>query len=208
MMKVSDIMTRDVVTLRGSATVAEAIELMREKGIRTLIVDRRHPQDAYGIVTETDIISKVAAYGKDPRKMRAYEIMVKPCIVLNPDLGVEYAARLFTNTGIRCAPVIKDGPIGILSATDILTKSDFLERPKEISFDREIERAVEEARQICAGRGHRSAECKAAWDRVEELQAEAAHQRAKKPGKTALEEYLEEYPEAAETWMLDNWCSG
>ena len=208
MMKVADIMTEEVVTIRGSATVATAVKLMKEKGLRALIVARRHDQDAYGIVTETDIVRKVVAFGRDPKKMRVWEIMTKPCIVVNPDLGVEYAARLFINTGIRCAPVIKDELLGIISFTDILDKGDFVEQPKEVLLEQEIQKAVEEARTICAQRGHTSKECVVAWDIVEEIQAEAGHQRANKPEKTALEEYLEEYPEAVESLMLDNWCSG
>lgn len=208
MIKVAQIMTKNVVTVRSSATVADAVCLMKDKGIRTLIVERRHPQDAYGIVTETDIVQKVAAYGKDPKTMRVYEIMNKPCIVINPDLGVEYVARLFTQTGIHCAPVIKNELMGIISANDILTKSDFIENPKEHFFEEEIEKAVKEARRICAEKGHTSPECKIAWDMVEDLQAEAAHQQAQKPEKTALEAYLEEYPQAQESLLLDNWCSG
>jgi len=130
MMKAREIMTKEVVTIRGSATVAEAVKLMKEKGLRGIIVDRRHDHDPYGIVTETDIIYKVAAYGHDPKKMRVYEIMTKPCIVVNPDLGAEYVARLFANTGIRRAPVIDGKLIGIISITDILQKSDFVEKPK------------------------------------------------------------------------------
>ncbi|NEP47465.1 MAG: CBS domain-containing protein [Moorea sp. SIO3C2] len=101
MMKAEEIMTTDIVSISGSATVAEAVELMKDKGLRSLIVERRHDNDPYGIVTETDIIYKVAAYGKDPKEMRVYEIMTKPCIVVNPELGVEYVARLFANTHTR-----------------------------------------------------------------------------------------------------------
>ena len=208
MMKVADIMTKDVVTIPGSATVAAAVKLMKKKGLRTLIVNRRHDQDAHGILTETDIVRKVIAFGKDPKKMRVYEIMTKPCIVVNPNLGVEYAARLFTNTGIRCAPVIKDELLGILSMTDILDKSDFLEQPQEVLLEQEIQKAIKNARAICADKGNTARECSAAWQLVVELQAEAAHQQAKKLQKTALEEYVEEYPEAMEALMLDNWCSG
>jgi len=92
MMKVSDIMTQNVIKIRGSATVDQAVKLMKERGLRALIVDRRHDQDAYGILTETDIIQKVTAFGKDPKKIRVYEVMTKPCIVINPDLAIEYAA--------------------------------------------------------------------------------------------------------------------
>jgi CBS domain-containing protein len=131
MMKVEEIMSKTVVTIRGSATVAEAVALLKENRLRALIVEPRNDTDAYGTVTESDIIYKVAAFGHDPKKMRVYEIMTKPCIVVNPELGVEYAARLFAQTRIRRAPVIQSGKIiGIISVTDILTKSDFVEKPK------------------------------------------------------------------------------
>ena len=130
MMKAEQIMTKDVVTIRGSATVAEAVQKMKEKGLRALIVEPRNETDPYGMVTETDIVYKVAAYGHDPKQMRVYEIMTKPCVVVNPELGVEYVARLFAQTRIRRAPVIKGGLLGIISVSDILKKSDFVENPK------------------------------------------------------------------------------
>ncbi|MEO1144969.1 MAG: CBS domain-containing protein [Cyanobacteria bacterium J06638_22] len=130
MMKAREIMTKDVVAIRGSATVAEAVKLMKEKGLRALVVEPRHEMDPYGLVTETDIIYKVAAFGHDPKKMHVYEIMTKPCVVVNPELGIEYVARLFAQTHIRRAPVIQGGLLGIISISDILRKSDFVERPK------------------------------------------------------------------------------
>ncbi len=94
-------------------------------------MELRNENDPYGMVTETDIIYKVAAHGKDPTKqMWVYEIISKPCIVVNPELGVEYVARLFANTRIRRAPVIKGKLLGVISITDILSKSDFVEKPK------------------------------------------------------------------------------
>lgn len=203
MLKAADVMTSEVVTIRGSATVAEAVKLMRERGLRALIVERRHEQDAYGIVTETDIVYNVAAFGKDPKRVRVYEIMTKPCIVVNPDLGVEYVARLFANTGIRRAPVIQGKLLGMISVTDILTKSDFAEKPKETVLEQEIQKAIANARAICAEKGATSKDCAVAWEIVEELHAEAAHQRARKPEKTPFEEYCEEYPEAAEARVYD-----
>ncbi len=204
MMKAEEIMTKDVVTIRGSATVADAVKLMKEKSLRALIVQRRHDQDSYGIVTETDIVYKVAAFGKDPKKLRVYEIMTKPCIVVNPELGVEYVARLFANTGIRRAPVIKGSLLGIISVTDILTKSQFVEKPQETVMASEIQKAIEEARAICAAKGASSKECAAAWDIVEELQAEAAHQQAKKPPQSAFEQYCDENPEAVEARIYES----
>ncbi len=202
MMKASEIMTKDVVTIRGSATVAEAIELMKIRGYHTLVVDRRHEQDAYGIVTESDIVGKVAAFGKDPKRMRVYEIMTKPCISINPDLGVEYVARLLINTGIHSAPVIQGKLLGLVTMSDILHKSDFVEQPKEITLSKEIQKAIENARAVCAEKGAASKECAVAWEVVEELQAEASHQQAR-THKSAFDEYCEEFPEAAEARMYD-----
>ena len=130
MMTAQDIMTTEVVTIRGSATIAEAVKLMKEKGLRALIVEPRSDSDPYGIVSETDIIYKVAAFGHDPKEMKVYEIMTKPCVVVNPHLGVEYVARLFANTRIRRAPVVSGKLLGIISVSDILHKSDFIEKPK------------------------------------------------------------------------------
>ncbi|EAW35550.1 CP12 domain-containing protein [Lyngbya sp. PCC 8106] len=204
MLKAKDIMTTDVVTIRGSATVAEAVKKMNEKGRRALIVERRHEQDAYGIVTETDIIYKVAAFGKDPKQMRVYEIMTKPCIVVNPDLGVEYVARLFAQTHIHLAPVIQETLMGIISIGDILKKGDFVEKPKSILLEERIQEAIKDARATCTEKGATSKECAAAWDIVEELQAEAAHQKAERLDQTAFEVFCEENPDAAEARVYDN----
>jgi CBS domain-containing protein len=202
-MKAADIMSKEVVTIKGSATVADAVNLMKSKKIRSLIVELRHEGDAYGIVTQTDIIYKVAAFGTDPKTVRVYEIMTKPCILVNPELEVEYVARLFAQTRIRHAPVIQDGLLGIISVTDILNKSDFVEQPKSLLLDENIQKALENARTICAKKGAKSADCAAAWDMVEELQAEAAHQRAKKLEKSYFDEYCEENPDAYESRVYD-----
>ena len=57
--------------------------------------------------------------------------MTKPCIVVTPELGVEYVARLFANTKIRRAPVVQGRLLGVISISDILRKSDFVEKPKK-----------------------------------------------------------------------------
>jgi CBS domain-containing protein len=207
-MKAAEVMTNDVITIRGSATVAEAAKLMKDKGLRALIVTPRDAEDAYGIVTETDIAYKVVAFGQDPKQMRVYEIMTKPCIVVNPDLGVEYVAQLFARTRIRIAPVIAGKLLGIVSINDILSKSNFVEQPQSVLLEKIISDAIADARDICVERGATSQECSVAWKIVEELQAEAARQKVAKLPQTAFEEYCQEYPEAMEARMLERWCSG
>ena len=60
-----------------------------------------------------------------------------------------------------------------------------------------IQQEVEQARAVCDATGEQSSECAAAWDAVEELQAEASHQRQEKP-KSSLEQYCDDNPEAVE----------
>ena len=206
MMQARDIMTRDVAAISGSATVAEAVDVMKSRGLRSLIVERRSTADPYGIVTETDIVYKVAAHGHDPNTMRVFEIMTKPCVVVNPDLGVEYVARLFSLTGIRRAPVIEGELLGIISVSDILRRSDFVSNPKKLHIEDEIDVARSEARRISEEKGATSPEAAAAWDVVEELQATASHQQAqaKAASLTALEEYCREHPDAPECREYDD----
>jgi CBS domain-containing protein len=203
MLRAVDIMTKDVATIRSAATVAEAVSLMRARDWKALIVDRRHEQDAYGMITESDIVYKVIAYGKDPFKVRVYEVMTKPCVVVNPDLGLEYIARLFANFNIQRAPVIQNELLGIISLADILANSHFLEQPRSVLLEQELQDEIKKARAVCSLKGIRSEECAAAWDVVEELQAEIAHQKAEKLVKTAFEEYCDEFPDALEARVYD-----
>ncbi|MBE9051039.1 CBS domain-containing protein [Nostocales cyanobacterium LEGE 11386] len=191
-MRAKQIMTQDVATIRGFATVAEAVRLLRFKELRALIVEPRNSGDAYGIVTEMDIVGKVVAYGKDPQQVRVYEIMSKPCIVVNPDLDVEYVARLFADTGVWRAPVIQGELLGIISVTDILTKSDFVQKPKLIFLRKELLKAISNARSVSANYGVDSKRAIEAWDLVDELEAEAGFYGAPKPEKSAREIFSEQ----------------
>ncbi|MUG93154.1 hypothetical protein F7734_12220 [Scytonema sp. UIC 10036] len=66
-----------------------------------------------------------------------------------------------------------------------------------------ISQEVEQARATCDITGNNSAECAAAWDAVEELQAEASHQRQAKR-KTSLEQYCDANPEADECRVYED----
>ena len=124
-MKAADIMTTKLITIDSFATIAEAARVMKQNDLRALIVARASAQDAYGIITVTDI-SQAIADARNPQATYVREVMTKPCIVVNPDLAVEHIAKLFARSKIRLAPVIKDQLLGIVSITDILTKTNCL----------------------------------------------------------------------------------
>ncbi|WP_036477927.1 CBS domain-containing protein [Myxosarcina sp. GI1] len=150
-MKASDIMSTNVISIDGLATIAEAARVMQRYRLRALIVDRASDKDAYGIVTATDI-SRAIANSQHPELTYVCEVMTKPCIVVNPDLAVEHIVKLFSRAKIRVAPVIKDKLLGIVSLTDILSKTnltvnkgklqppnleEFAELPLDESMDKE-----------------------------------------------------------------------
>lgn len=67
-----------------------------------------------------------------------------------------------------------------------------------------IEQEREQARAVCDMKGGESGDCAAAWDVVEELQAEASHQRQKGKQKNSLEIYCDANPEADECRLYDD----
>lgn len=118
--KAADVMTKNVVYIDGNETVANAVRLMKEKGVSSLVVNRRDLEDTWGIMTRKDVVSRVVDPGRDPDEVHVFEIMTKPLVMVSPDLELKYCARLFNQTGIRRAPVF-DGKeiVGILSNTNI-----------------------------------------------------------------------------------------
>lgn len=71
------------------------------------------------------------------------------------------------------------------------------------NIQQKIEEERNQARAACDVSGANSAECAAAWDAVEELQAEAAHQRQTKP-KNSLEQYCDLNPGADECRVYED----
>lgn len=138
MLPVSSLMTRDVATIKGSASVAEAIAKLKEKHITSLIVEPRNDEDAFGIITEKDILEKVIDPGddvhKDPWNTPVHTVMSKPVISISPDMRVKYAIRLMKRAGIRRLVVEKNNELaGLLSHTDILHAVENLPGSDEVA---------------------------------------------------------------------------
>jgi hypothetical protein len=71
-------------------------------------------------------------------------------------------------------------------------------------IEKQIEVERDNARKECDINGATSAECAAAWDVVEELQAEAAHQRESTKPKNNFEKYCDDNPDALECRVYDD----
>ena len=123
MQTAKEVMTTPVVAIAASASVAEAMRIMAEKHLRGLMVEPSSAGDAYGIVTNADIVYKVAAYGKNPETVTISEVMTKPCVEVDPDMTVEEVCRIFAQYHLHRAPVIKQHLMGVITVTDILRET-------------------------------------------------------------------------------------
>ena len=105
----------------GMSTVHEALELMRENNVYSLVVDRRRPGDEYGMVVVSDIANKVIAHNRSPDRVNVYEIMSKPVLTVSADMEIKYAIRLLGRFGLSRGVVV-DGneAVGFVTLTDMV----------------------------------------------------------------------------------------
>jgi CBS domain-containing protein len=117
-MKVSEKMTRNVVSLSITATAAEAAERMKSENVGTVLV--LDSGLVRGLVTDRQIVTKVVASGKDPAKVSVSEFMTKNPITVDQDSEINEAARIIGERGYRRIPVVENGkPVGIISIADL-----------------------------------------------------------------------------------------
>lgn len=113
---VRDIMKTDFSTVSGSATIKEALLLMKSHKTSVLIVEKRHEFDDYGLITAGDIARQVLAKDKAPDRINVYEIMNCPVIQVSPDMDIRHCSKLFATYNLVRAPVIENGKvIGMVS---------------------------------------------------------------------------------------------
>jgi predicted transcriptional regulator len=119
--RVRDVMKSEVDVVDGMMTVTEALQSMKYPDTRTLIVNKRHDDDEYGVVMFRDMAKKVLARDHSPNRVNIYEIMSKPVISVHPDMDIRYCTRLFDRFGLSRAPVLENQKIiGLVSYTDIV----------------------------------------------------------------------------------------
>lgn len=142
-MKVRDIMTKEVLSLSPSTKIVEAAEIMLSKRVGGLpVVDEN--QHIVGILTEGDFIGKnieiphglrtipellghwmhgstVEEILDESKNTPVSEVMSKPVVFLNPDVGLTEAVNTMLRQGHTRMPVVEGQKlVGIVSRRDIL----------------------------------------------------------------------------------------
>lgn len=138
-MRVEDVMSADVITVGPEVFVHKAARLMSDHGVSGLpVVDA--DGRLIGIVTEGDIILRQAgprarhwwqrffadpdALARDYQKAAGTtvgEVMTRAVVSVGPDVGIDTAARILHDRGLRHVPVLRDGRlVGILARGDLV----------------------------------------------------------------------------------------
>jgi len=116
--KVSDIMTKAVITANEKDSILKTAQKMRDANIGGVVITEKGR--VIGILTEGDIIKDVVAKGLDSKKVLVKSIMKHPVRVIPPETDVEEAVRIMRDLNIERLPVISKGKlVGLVTERDI-----------------------------------------------------------------------------------------
>ena len=119
-----------VTTIRSDATIADAVEMLRQHGIGALVVSDGDGR-VDGILSERDIVVALADDGTLLLARPVAEVMTRAVLVCTPEDTVAELMAEMTNRRIRHFPVVDDGKlVGIVSIGDVVKN-----RLDEIEFE-------------------------------------------------------------------------
>lgn len=120
-MSVENFARKEVITLKPSDSVFDAIKLMKEKNIGSVLIvdDENRP---VGIITDRDVVLRVVYEGLDPKTTALDKVMTRGLSVLEEGMGLFEALSFMREEGVRRYPIVdSDGKlIGFLSLDDVL----------------------------------------------------------------------------------------
>lgn len=119
-------MISPVIIVPPEVAVDQALRLMRESGINSLVVDiSRDRGSEYGIVTTADVYEKIVAHDRNPAEYRAAEIMTAPIQCAEVGWSLRRASELMHEMGIHYLPVEdeREALVGVISENEILLAS-------------------------------------------------------------------------------------
>src|SRR3954469_3139349 len=126
-------MTAEVVSAARDATMQAVAELMRDKGVGSVvIVDGERP---CAVITDRDVAIAVGANGVKPSDEVNYHAG-RPLICGDVHMNLEEAAALMVQHGVRRLPVVSDGSLaGIVTLDDLAVKTGDLKLAQQMTAD-------------------------------------------------------------------------
>ena len=112
---------REVLTIAPAATVFEAVKLMAEKNVGSLVVLNSRGRIA-GIFVERDALQRVLLAGKSAMTEPVQAVMTRKVIVARPEMTVDQCLALMTEQRVRHLPVIDQEQklVGLVSMGDLV----------------------------------------------------------------------------------------
>ncbi len=108
-----------VISIAAKASVFDAIKLMADKAIGSLLV--MDGDKLLGIVTERDYARKVIIKGRSSQSTEVGEIMTADVITASTDQTVSHCMNVMTDRRIRHLPVVdEDKVVGMVSIGDLV----------------------------------------------------------------------------------------
>ncbi len=123
-MLVENVMTTKerLIVISAMSTVREALKLMKEHQVRSVIVDKNTEDGAYGLLTFKNILQSIVAEDGDIDLLNVYDIATTPAFSVSAKLDVKYAAKMMVQNSIKRLLVIDNNELyGILTMTDIIS---------------------------------------------------------------------------------------
>lgn len=109
--KVGSVMGEPPIAVDRLATVAQAVELMRQRQISSLIIEKQHEGDEYGLLVVADIAEKALCVDRSLERTNVYEIMSKPIVTVDIDMSLKYAIQMLDRFGVSRALVTEGGEL-------------------------------------------------------------------------------------------------
>lgn len=123
-MNVSEVMTREVQTVRPDDSLMDAAARMEELNVGMLPVC--DGERLVGMLTDRDITTRSAAAGTSPSTARVQQAMTADVVYCFEDQDVSEATRLMQDKQIRRLAVLDRNKrlVGIVALADLATKQD------------------------------------------------------------------------------------
>jgi CBS domain-containing protein len=119
-MKLSEIMTRDVVVMQPDDSLQSAAKKMRERNIGFLPVC--DGEELLGVISDRDITIRALADGMDVNIMLGRDLMTVPAIYCFDDQDIDEAAKIMEENQIRRLVVLSRDDkrlVGVVSLGDL-----------------------------------------------------------------------------------------
>ncbi len=117
---VGHLMTRNLITVDGGESVDEAMKIMREHAISSLLVEPEGKETEWGIVTRHDVLSRVVSANRDSARVKVGEIATRPIVRVDSDASLGDCVERMLEHNIRRLLVERDGEIvGMASESDL-----------------------------------------------------------------------------------------